>query len=494
MNKKLLLLPIFLLLQISVFAGGYFKWTPNARATYKKIIDLRLDEAEVNIAALKQSEPDNLIILHLENYIDFFKVFIHEDKAEFERLEANKNRRLELIKEGDEYSPYYLYLQADIRLQWALARLKFEEYATAFFETNKAFKLLTENSKKYPHFKANKKDLGILHAMVGTIPDNYKWLVESLTSMEGTIEQGQKELKEVVSFARNHDFIYETETYVFYSYLMLHLGNNEKVAWQLINESNLKPTESPLAAFIMANVAMRTDRNDEGIYILQNRPKGAKYTAFPYLDYMLGSAKLNRLDTDADIYLKKYLQEFNGLNFIKDSYRRLAWHELIHGNKSGYTAYMRDVKSKGNTVVGGDGSALKEAEKGEMPDIALLKARVLFDGGYYDKAYDLLIKKQVSNYESSRYILEYNYRMGRILHKMKNYEEAISYYDKTIARGRHEVWYFACRAALEKGRIYEKQGRTSEAQAAYKDCISIKPGEHKIGLHQGAKAGLNRTK
>ena len=494
MNKKILLLPILLLIQISVFAGGYFKWTPNARATYKKIIELRLDEAEVNIAALKQSEPDNLIILHLENYIDFFKVFIHEDKAEFERLEANKNRRLELIKEGDQFSPYYLYLQADIRLQWALARLKFEEYATAFFETNKAFKLLTENTKKYPHFKANKKDLGILHAMVGTIPDNYKWLVESLTSMEGTIDQGQKELKEVVNFARNHDFIYETETYVFYAYLMLHLGNNEKVAWELINESNLKPTESPLAAFIMANVAMRTDRNDEGIRILQNRPKSAKYTPFPYLDYMLGSAKLNRLDKDADVYLKKYLQEFNGLNFIKDSYRRLAWHELIHDNKAGYINYMRDVKSKGNTVVGGDGSALKEAEKGEMPDVALLKARVLFDGGYYDKAYALLIKKQVSNYESSRYILEYNYRMGRILHKMKKYEEAISYYDQAINRGRTAVWYFACRAALEKGRIYEAQNKKTEARAAYKDCLSIKPGEHKTGLHQGAKAGLNRIK
>ncbi|MGK0363392.1 MAG: tetratricopeptide (TPR) repeat protein [Saprospiraceae bacterium] len=494
MNKKILLLPFLLLLQISVFAGGYFKWTPNAQATYKKIIDLRLDEAEVNINALKQSEPDNLIILHLENYVDFFKVFIHEDKAEFERLEANKDRRLELIKEGDESSPYYLYLQADIRLQWALAHLKFEEYATAFFETNKAFKLLTENSKKYPNFKANKKDLGILHAMVGTIPDNYKWLVESLTSMEGTIDQGQQELKSVVSFARNNDFIYETETYVFYAYLMLHLGNNEKVAWELINESNLRPTESPLSAFIMANVAMRTDRNDEGIRILQNRPKGPEYTTFPYLDYMLGSAKLNRLDVDADLYLKKYLQEFNGLNFIKDSYRRLAWYELIKGNKSGYTSYMREVKSKGNTIVGGDESALKEAEKGDTPDVDLLKARVLFDGGYYNKAYALLVKKQVSNYNGSHYILEYNYRMGRILHKMKKYSEAVSYYDKTIKRGRHEVWYFACRAALEKGRIYEAQGKNVEARTAYKDCISIKPGEHKTGLHQGAKAGLSRTK
>ncbi len=494
MNKKILLLPLLLLLQISLSAGGYFKWTPKAKAAYKSVIDLRLDVATQQIAVLKQAEPDNLMVHHLENYVDFFRVFINEDKAEFERLEANKDRRLDLIKKGDGYSPYYLYLQADIRLQWALARLKFEEYATAFFETNKAFKLLDENTEKYPHFMPNRKDLGILHAMIGTIPDNYKWLVESLTSMEGTIAQGQRELKEVVQYARKNDFTYETETYVFYAYLNLHLGNDEEAAWNLINESNLQPEKSPLAAFITANIAMRTDRNDEAIRILENRPRGAEFPVFPYLDYMLGSAKLSRLDADADVYFKRYLRDFKGRNFIKDTYRRLAWHELIQGNRAGYAQYMQKVKTEGYTVVGGDESALKEAEKGELPDTDLLKARVLFDGGYYQKAYDVLTKKTVAGYESQRYALEYDYRMGRILHRMNKYPEALNYYDKTIESGRDSEWYFACRAALEKGRIYEVKGEKTAAKAAYRTCLDMKPAEHKTGLHQQAKAGLSRVR
>lgn len=494
MKIKYLLLPVFLFLQFSLTAGGYFKWTPQARTAYAQIIELRLTDAEQTVKRLKVSEPDNLIILHLENYIDFFKVFINEDKAEFDRLEANKDRRLELIKKGDSYSPYCLYLQADIRLQWALARLKFEEYATAFFETNKAFKLLDENSRRFPNFMANKKDLGILHAMVGTIPDNYKWLVETLTSMEGSIDQGTKELRSVVNFSRNHDFIYETETYVFYSYLMLHLGNDEDTAWSLINESNLQPQKSPLAAFIKANIAMRTDRNDQAVQILLNRPQGAGYTSFPYLDYMLGTAKAARLDKDADVYFKAYLRDFKGRNFIKDTYRRLAWHELIHDNRAGWYQYMQKVKTEGYTVVGSDESALKEAESGDLPDTALLKARLLFDGGYYAQAYDVLIKKPVSNYADARYLLEHNYRMGRILHKMKDYPEALNYYDKTIALGRDAVWYFACRAALEKGRIYEAARDKTAAETAYRECISIKPEEHRTGLHQAAKAGLSRVR
>ena len=494
MIRKTFLLPLFLLLQISLFAGGHFKWTPKAKAAYQSVIDLRLGLAEKQIAVLRRDEPDNLMVHHLENYVDFFRVFINEDKAEFERLEANKDRRLDAIKNGDSLSPYYLYLQADIRLQWALARLKFEEYATAFFETNKAFKLLDENTQKHPHFMPNRKDLGILHAMIGTIPDSYKWLVESLTSMEGTIAQGQRELKEVVQYARRHEFTYDTETYVFYAYLNLHLGNDEESAWKLINQSNLQPDKSPLAAFITANIAMRTDRNDEAIRILENRPRGAEFPVFPYLDYMLGSAKLNRLDADADVYFKKYLRDFKGRNFIKDTYRRLAWHDLIHGNRSGYAHYMQKVKTQGYTIVGGDESALAEAEKGELPDKDLLKARVLFDGGYYQKAYDVLIKKTVAGYESQRYSLEYNYRMGRVLHRMKKYPEALIYYDKTIETGRNSEWYFACRSALEKGRIYEVKGDKAAAKEAYRTCLDIKPAEYKTGLHQQAKAGLSRVR
>ena len=51
-----------------------------------------------------------------------------------------------------------------------------------------------------------------------------------------------------------------------------------------------------MASFILANVAMRTDRGGEAIKILENRPSGKQYHPFPYLDYMLGLAKLQRLD------------------------------------------------------------------------------------------------------------------------------------------------------------------------------------------------------
>jgi len=161
-------------------ASQRFEYTAIAQDAYQKAISLRFDEAEIALEQMKYHDPNNMIIYHIENYIDFFRIFINEDKAEFKQLEKNKNIRLEKIKQGPTNSPYYLYTQAEIRLQWALARLKFEEYFTAFNEVSRAYKQLTTNQKKFPNFIANKKSLGILHAMIGTIPDNYKWGVKLL--------------------------------------------------------------------------------------------------------------------------------------------------------------------------------------------------------------------------------------------------------------------------------------------------------------------------
>jgi len=471
---------------------GHFEYTPNAKAAYHKIINLRFKEAQPIIQKIKQETPQNLVVHHLENYIDFLKAYIDEDAAEFHRAETRKNRRLSLIEQGDSDSPYYLFLQADIRLQWAVARIKFEQYSGAFFDINQAFKLLNQNVKKFPQFMPNKKDLGILHAMVSALP-NHRGL-EWVSSLEGDYRKGKRELEEVIRYARKSDFLFEQETHILYAYVLLQFGKDEEGAWKAINKGNLKPKESPTAAFILANVATESGRNDLAINLLMDRPKGEAFHPFPYLDYMLGKAKLHRLDGNADRYLKKYLASFKGRNFIKQSYRLLAWHELVHDRPKGFQQYMAKVKNSGNSFVAADQSALKEATAGTVPDKNVLKARLLFDGAYYQRAYNMLILQSHRSFEHPKTSLEYDYFLGRCTHQMKRYEEALVAYKKVIRKGKEKAWYYACRAALESGRIYQAQGKKEKARIAYQECLSIRPKEHRTSLHQQAKTGLNLLK
>ena len=245
----LLIFPFLFLLSLSVQAS-HFEFTPAAKTAYQKALHLRFTEARQMIAQIKVDDPDNLIVYQIENYIDFFTVFLNENKKEFKELEKNKNFRLEQLSRGDKESPYYLYTQAEVKLQWALARLKFEEYFTAFNEVRSAYKLLHKNLKKFPDFKASKKSLGILHALIGTVPDQYKWGVKLLGGMSGTIDQGRKEIEEVLEYARQHDFIFEEETLVMYALLMLNLSNEKEAAWGLLSGSKLDPKGNPLACFV----------------------------------------------------------------------------------------------------------------------------------------------------------------------------------------------------------------------------------------------------
>ncbi len=153
---------------------------------------------------------------------------------------------------------------------------------------------------------------------------------------------------------------------------------------------------------------------------------------------------------------------------------------------------MQNCITQGNASSGGDKNALKEAQSGQLPNIKLLKARLLFDGAYYQKAFDLLKNNSSRDFANKREQLEFTYRLGRILHGLKRYDEAIQNYGKTINSGKEEPWFFASNAALQTGKIYEATHRTKLAIRFYNLCLSISPDEYKTGLHQQAKAGLGR--
>jgi hypothetical protein len=55
---------------------------------------------------------------YLENYADFLTAYATDTRNVYENLKRNKEVRLVNIGSGDMSSPYYLYTQAEINLQW----------------------------------------------------------------------------------------------------------------------------------------------------------------------------------------------------------------------------------------------------------------------------------------------------------------------------------------------------------------------------------------
>lgn len=490
--KNILFLYFFL--SSTFLWASRFDFSPTARLAYDRILSLRFSEGQQQLNIMRQKESDNDLQYFLENYMDCLKIFINEDKNEFDRLLPNRKRRLDVLAKSDATSPYYLFSQAQIRLWWAMNHAKFGEYVSAFNEVSEAFSKLEENQKRFPNFMPNKMVLGAIHSLIGSIPENYKWGLKTISGLNGTTSQGQAELEEVIKYAKNNDFPFEQEAVVMYAFLTLHLNNQPENAWQIVNSQRVKPQESLLATFALANIAMRTGKNDRAIELLQNRPSGANYYPCLYLDFMLGICKLQRNDTDADTYFYKYVKNFKGRNYIKEAYQRIAWYYLLRGDTQGYLTNINLVKSFGKTEVGGDKNALKEAKNGIIPHSLLLRSRLLYDGGYYQKAFDILQSQKYTDYKNDYEQLEYQYRMGRILQSLKKNNEALTYYNEALQVGRNKKYYYACAAALQIGLIYEQSGQIVKAKEFFNYCLSLQPDDYADPLHSKAKAGLGRLR
>jgi hypothetical protein len=467
----------------------HFDFNERCREAYNLVQALRFDEAKALLLKEKNENPGNLISIFVENYIDIISVYISEDESLFDALEANQQKRLVQLKKGDAASPYYLYTQAEVLIQWAFARLKFGEYLNAFTEVKKAYGLLEDNQKKFPGFIANKKSIGILHCLVGAIPDQYKWGA-NVMGMQGTIQQGLSEIRAIIDYSKTNDFIFIQETYLYYAFLSLYLQKDDATAWNIVK--NLDTKTNLINTFSVSSIAMRTGRNDIAVNVLQNRPTGSQYFNYPYLDFMLGLAKLRKLDTDANVYFEKFIKSFQGKNYIKEAYQKLAWHALIHNNTSKYYEYMNLVKTKGDAVIDDDKQALYEAEQGKKPDVTLLKSRILFDGGYYKDALKLLEGKSVNDFSDAKDKTEFTYRAARIYHAGGDSEKAKGFYAATIKNGESLQYYFAASSALQLGLIYEKEKNNEKAKYYFKKCIDMPNTEYKTSLDSQAKAGLNR--
>lgn len=461
---------------------------------------MRFEDAKQSIGMEKKEKPSNKIPVYLDNYLDFLTLFIDENPEQFKKLNRNEYTRLKILEQADDHSPYYRFCLAQVRLQWAFIRLKFGEYIAAVSDIKRASDLLEKNQSQYPGFLLNYSGLAIIHTIAGLVPDQYKWL-SNLLGFEGSVEQGTAELKLLATYNGNDEVIkmYQPEILFYLAFIEVNLKKDKSEALQILKLSEESAgmneyMKNPLMVFSMASILMKNGFNDKAIELLAAHPDSRDRFPIHYLDYMMGLAKLNRLDPDAGVYFSRFISSFHGLNYIKSAYQKLAWTYLIQGNAEKYNENITLIMDHGTAVVDEDKQALSEARKKEAPNITLLRARFLFDGGYYDRAIHELLDRTLKEFIfTKKDLLEYTYRMGRIYHETANFPKAFQYYNQTIKLGSGQPWYYAANAALQIGLINENAGNMRGAEKYYQLCLSMHYEEYKNSLSQKAKAGLKRV-
>ncbi|HWZ15679.1 MAG TPA: tetratricopeptide repeat protein [Mucilaginibacter sp.] len=488
-KKHLLLLIIFL--TCTVTARANFNFNANCIDAYKAIYSFRINEAKLLIQKEKEQNPQNGIIVLLENYIDYFSLLASESKTDYDRLKDNRSARVSELENNEKNSPYYLFSQAEVYLQWGLLKAKFGDYFSSSMDLKKAASLLRDNAQKYPDFLPNQKSIGLINVIFGAIPSNLKSVTRFL-GMSGNVQGGIKQLEELrTALPKTKYSFYKDEVIFFLCNIDIDILRNKNNYAKLASYLAGMENNGLLKVYLQGYVASKTAHNDAAISFLEAVPKSNQYLDVPTIYYLLGNAKLNRRDNDAPVFLNKYIKDYKGRNYLKDAYLKLAYFYLLENDVKRYDSYLKLVRSKGYTFDEKDQQALREAND-NRPDTDLLKARFYFDGGYYNKALAEIKNKDENDLKLPRDKIELFYRLGRIYEKTEKLNDALANYQKAINLGKTSGYYYAATAAVRIGNIYEQREDFNRAANFYNQAINMKNFEYQTGIQNEAKEGLKR--
>lgn len=482
---------IFNITSIQSSAQYYYDFNERCEAAYTAMISLKLNEGKALIDQELKANPNNLIPVFIANYADYMQLLMNGSASDYKLLKPNMDKRLALLNQGKDSDPWYLYCKAAVYFQWAAVRLRFNEYFTGGTEFRKSYLFLKDNQKQFPEFKYNQILLGLEESIVGTIPDNYKWIAKML-GMKGNLGTGTSKISNFLNDKSHNAKQLRGEAIFYYAYLKYYLLADKETVFRYLNASQLDTRNNLLFAFMESNLALDGSKTEQAIQILRNRNQSSTYLKAPIFDYQLGVALLQKMDDQSIVYLKQFANEYVGRFYEKSAYQKMSYYYLIKGNIPQAQLYKSKILNVGTTEIDVDKQAQRYAKLPSLPNVSLLKANLLGSGGYYEKAISELKSINVSQLSELDDMTEYYYRFGHIYNLLGKQSLAISYYLTAYNLGVNSKGQYAARAALEIALLYEDQGQKASANEYFKKCLALKNHDFQSSIDQRAKGGLSR--
>ena len=482
MYFRYLSITFFIILNFSNCKAS-FELTQDILSAYSNYINLRPDQADKYLS----NNENNGMSIYLENYGDVIRILASQDKKLYEKLEKNENERIKRIKALDKNSPYYLLSQAEIKLQWLMVKMNFGEYWNAIWEAKQVYKLITKNHELFPEFIPNKKILGIFYAYIGSIPEDYAWIIKVLR-MKGSVVSGLKYLDELAD--SNHYLNLEAK--IAKIYLQAFLLKQKKEAYEAILKLYSKQPENLLVKYITITICILNNKGKKALQIIKTVKFDSSHIQITLISYIKGDLLLKTGNYLAAIdQFETFLEKYGGSNNIKDACFKIFLCKWFLGQDNAI-AYLDKVKEFGESINIKDKYAEKFAYFKSLPNKNITEARFLYDGGVFEIAIGILDKIGQKGLPTKDKV-ELLYRKARIYHAQERYDKALKMYKRTIKISGKIPHYFAPSAALQAGYIYAGVfGNNEKAKIYLKKVLEYKKHEYKNDLDYSAKTALKK--
>lgn len=486
MPKLFLLL---LLLCVSEIAGAtiYFELNREVVASYQQGISLNYSGFVRAQDELKKKQPTNGLVLLLDNYKDLIRLLIDEDQNDYRLALSNRNKRIRNLELANQNSPFYYYCLTECYLHWAIIRIRYNDHVRGANDLRKAALYLSKGQSRFPQFYMFLKPAALISSMAASVPENYKWL-SNLAGISGTIKDANQKLNTLIGqihASKTFDFI-ENEIQFIQIFIDQNLMQSDQTPL-ILQETQL----SPLLKFAQVWQASKKQQSKlvlEEIPALKEHIKGLE---FCYLDYLRAEAELNLL-LNPSKSLNAFLYCTKGQTFIKAAHRKLAWYHLIHFDTTSYFSELKILKGVGSSYSDDDKQALEEAMSNKLPNVALLKSRLLFDGGQFQESLSVLNANQ-TEFISPADRCEYYYRKARSLQRLGDSQKAKANFKNAIIIGEKLPLYFAASSSYQLAIILLSENDREGAKAYFKKVSTFPYHAYKTSLDMKAAAQLSNS-
>ncbi|MFM7726824.1 MAG: hypothetical protein ACKO7B_08985, partial [Flavobacteriales bacterium] len=152
---------------------------------------------------------------------------------------------------------------------------------------------------------------------------------------------------------------------------------------------------------------------------------------------------------------------------------------------------MERVKAVGGLRAEEDKAAQVEAEAEDVPDIGLLRARLAYDGGYYQSALLALSLRGIDGM-SREQLLERSYRMARIFQAMGMESAATNGFRSVVQTGHFSKSHYPANSALQVAIHFEHEGMLDSSEYYYRLCLSMPDHPYRNSIDRSAREGIRR--
>ena len=487
MGKFILVIILFFSNVFNTYAG--YDVNQNCKTAWMLLMDLKIEEAKQILEKEVELNPENYYAYYLDQTCDAYAFIINSNDEKYEAFVENFERRRKIMDDNDMESPYYLACLAEMQLQVGVFSILKGFHFSGLKKCYLAYKNTYTNLENFPGFKQSLKLDGFFNVAISNVPPFVKWAI-SFFGVSSDPEYGFSTLNDNYKSQRNIQGI-NAESALFII-LTAKINKTPEMVYDFTHSLDTNISNTFVHKYFRANVAYRTGKNEEALATLQQ----INMDDYPYIDiiysYLMGKILLRKLDDNAGYYFSRYLENIDKEEYVKEVNYSLALFSLLNNNRFKYTEYCEIVRNEGKDINERDREALYDANLDYFPNVNLVKARLLLDGGYFDEFEREIVLFEATNNELLAYQIKYLFLMGRYKAAIGFNEEAVSNFLKVIELGEDKDYYFASEAALRLGYIFEDKGENDLAKYYYEKSIKLYKSNYYEYIEDKAAKGLKR--